>query len=145
MKITVCTIVGIIGTGIAGAFGGWNSAITTLLIFMAIDYISGLVVAGIFKKSTKTESGALNSNIGWKGLAKKGMTLLYVLMAARIDLIFGSTYIRNAVIIAFITNELISITENAGLMGIHIPPVIVSAIDVLQKRSNKKVEDKEEK
>lgn len=130
----LCTIAGVVGSAIAGAFGGWSSSITTLLIFMAVDYISGLIVAGVFHKSQKTETGGLESKAGWKGLCRKGMTLFLVLVGYRIDITFGTSYIRDAICIAYITNEFISITENAGLMGIPIPPVITNAIDVLKKK-----------
>ncbi|MGN6711246.1 phage holin family protein [Anaerocolumna jejuensis] len=83
--------------------------------------ISGIIVAGVFKNSTKSETGALESKAGWKGLFRKGMTLLIVLIAYRLDLAVGTTYIKDAVIIAYIANEVISVTENAGLMG--VPPV----------------------
>lgn len=135
MKEFICTILGIIGSCIASWFGGFDKGLITLLIFMAIDYFSGLVVAGIFKRSPKTETGALESKAGWKGLCRKGMTLLFVLVAYRLDLIIGTNYIRDAVIIAFIANELISIVENAGLMGLPMPAVITKAIDILQKKS----------
>ena len=138
MKNTLCSLVGIIGSGIATLFGGWDAGLTTLLIFMAIDYVSGLIVAAVFHKSTKTESGALQSKAGFAGLCRKGMTLLFVLIAYRIDLIIGTNYIRDAVIIAFITNELISITENAGLMGVPLPGVIVKAIDILKQKEDEK-------
>lgn len=108
---------------------------TTLLIFMVIDYITGLVVAGIFHSSPKTESGALESKAGWKGLCRKCMTLLFVLIAYRLDLAIGVDYIRNAVIIGFIANELISIVENAGLMGLPLPAVITKAIDILTDKA----------
>lgn len=101
---------------------------------MAIDYVSGLVVAGIFHNSKKTSSGALESKAGWKGLCKKGMTLLFVLIAYRLDLAIGTSYIRDAVIIGFMANELISIVENAGLMGLPLPAIINKAIDVLQNK-----------
>lgn len=138
MKEGLCTVMGMIGALITSTFGGWTTAMTTLLIFMAIDYISGLIVAGLFKKSPKTDSGALESRIGWKGLCRKGMTLVFVLVAYRLDLTMGSSYIKDAVCIAFIVNETISITENAGLMGIPIPVVITKAIEVLTKKAEKK-------
>ena len=106
----------------------------TLCLFMAIDYVSGLVVAGIFHNSKKTATGALESKAGWKGLCKKGMTLLFVLIAYRLDLAIGTSYIRDAVIIGFMANELISIVENAGLMGLPLPAIINKAIDVLQNK-----------
>lgn len=136
IKLTIIAACGVIGSLISGAFGGWDAALTTLVIFMIIDYITGLLVAGVFHKSTKSCAGTLESIAGWKGLCRKGMTLLIVLVAARLDLIMGSDFIKNAVIIGFIVNETISIIENAGLMGLPIPAVIKNAIDVLQKKAN---------
>ena len=141
MKKTICAIWGIAGSAIASLFGGWDAGLATLLIFMAIDYVSGLIVAGVFHTSNKTNSGSLESRAGWKGLCRKCMTLLFVLVAYRLDLVIGTNYIRDAVIIAFIANETISLVENAGLMGIPLPAVIIKAIDVLQKKVE--VEDNE--
>ena len=135
MKQTLCAIWGLIGSAIASSFGGWDAGLATLLIFMAIDYVSGLIVAGVFHTSNKTNSGSLESRAGWKGLCRKCMTLLFVLVAYRLDLVIGTNYIRDAVIIAFIANETISLVENAGLMGIPLPAVIIKAIDVLQKKT----------
>ena len=102
---------------------------------MLIDYATGLIVAGVFHKSQKTASGALESRAGFKGLCRKGAILLFVLIGYRLDLAVGTSYIRDAVCIAFIANELISIVENAGLMGIPIPAVITKAIDVLKSKA----------
>lgn len=135
MKNGICTGIGVIGSFIASLFGGWDAGLTTLLLFMGIDYASGLIVAGIFHSSPKTESGALESKAGWKGLCRKCMTLLFVLIAYRLDLAIGVDYIRNAVIIGFIANELISIVENAGLMGLPLPAVITKAIDILTDKA----------
>ena len=74
IKEGICTGIGVIGSIIASAFGGWDTGLVTLLIFMGIDYFSGLVVAGVFHKSNKTQSGALESKAGWKGLCRKCMT-----------------------------------------------------------------------
>ena len=134
MKVSILTFIGAIGGFIASIFGGWDSALTTLMVFMAIDYITGLIVAGVFHKSPKTKSGALESKAGWKGLCRKGMTILIVLIACRLDLVMGTSFVRDAVIIAYIVNETISIVENAGLMGIPIPAVITKAIEVLKKK-----------
>ena len=129
-------MIGMVGSFIAGLFGGWDTGLVTLVIFMGIDYFTGIIVAGVFHKSRKSETGALESRAGWKGLCRKGTTLLFVLIAYRLDLALSVTYIRDAVIIGFMANELISIVENAGLMGIPIPAVLAKAIDVLQSRSN---------
>lgn len=137
MKNAILTAVGMIGSLIASCFGGWTASLTTMVIFMGIDYVTGLIVAGVFHKSKKTDSGALESRAGFKGLCKKGVMLLFVLIGYRLDLAIGTTYIRDAVCIAFIANELISIVENAGLMGLPIPSVITKAIEVLKTKSEK--------
>lgn len=139
-KNVLAMFIGIVGSMITTLFGEWSAGLTTLIFFMAIDYVSGLLVAGVFKASTKSETGALNSKAGFKGLCKKGMILLFVLIAYRLDLLIGTDYIRDAAIIGFCVNELISIVENAGLMGIPLPPVLIKAIDVLINREDKKNE-----
>lgn len=129
--------IGAIGGFVAMAFGGWSDALITLIVFMALDYVTGLIVAGIFKKSKKSENGALESRAGFKGLCRKGVALMIVLVAVRLDIIMHTTYIKDAVIIAFVANESISIIENAGLMGIPVPGIIARAIDVLRNDSEK--------
>lgn len=145
MKNAICTTAGAIGGVIASLFGGWDAGLATLVMFMAIDYVSGLVVAGVFHNSKKTSLGALESKAGWKGLCRKGMSLLFVLIAYRLDLAIGSNYIRDAVIIGFIVNETISIVENAGLMGVPLPEVINKAIDILTSKSEEKGGDQNER
>ena len=135
MKEMICTGAGLVGAAISGFIGGLDLALKALCIFMAIDYISGLIVAGVFHKSRKSATGALDSFAGWKGLCRKGMTLLIVLVAYRLDLALGTGYIRDTVTIGFIANEVISITENAGLMGLPLPTVIQRAIDLLRGRA----------
>lgn len=135
MKNILCTAAGVAGSFIASLFGGWDTGIGTLMLFMVIDFFSGLAVAGIFNNSNKTETGALESKASWKGLCRKCMTLLFVLVAHRLDLAIGTNYIRDMVVIGFIANELISIVENAGLMGLPLPAVLIKAIDVLKKKS----------
>ena len=135
-KNILISIIGVIGSAIASAFGGWTTGLTTLVIFMAIDYITGLIVAGVFHKSTKTETGTLESRAGFKGLCRKGAMLLVVLVSHRLDLAVGTAYIKDAVIIAFMANEAISIIENAGLMGVPMNDTLKNAIDVLQKKGS---------
>ena len=135
-KNILISIIGVIGSAIASAFGGWTTGLTTLVIFMAIDYVTGLIVAGVFHKSTKTETGTLESRAGFKGLCRKGAMLLVVLVGYRLDLAVGTAYIKDAVIIAFMANEAISIIENAGLMGVPMNDTLKNAIDVLQKKGS---------
>jgi len=122
LKLILMTIIGAGGSFIANLLGGWTNDLVTLISFYGYRLRQpGLVVAGVFKASPKTDTGALESRAGWKGLCRKGMTLLVVLVATRLDMAIGVTYIRTAVIIGFMANELISIVENAGLMGLPIP------------------------
>lgn len=136
MKNAIFTAIGLVGSFIASLFGGWTASLTTLLIFMGIDYLTGWTVAAVFHRSPKTVTGALESRTGFKGLIRKFMILLFVLIGHRLDVAVGTSYIRDAVCIAFMCNELLSIVENAGLMGIPIPAVITNAIDILKKKGN---------
>ena len=138
IKVVILGMLSAVGAFFSSLFGGWDSALTTLIIFMAIDYVTGLLVAGVFKKSSKTESGTLESGVGWKGLCRKGMTLLIILIAARLDMVMGSNFIKDAVVIGYIANETLSIVENAGLMGLPIPTIISKAIDALRNDSESK-------
>lgn len=137
-KEMILTITGVVGGFIASLFGGWDAALTTLIFFMAVDYITGLLVAGVFKKSTKTENGALESRAGFKGLCQKGVILLVVLVAYRLDLTMGTSFLKDAVVIGYIANETISIAENIGLMGVPFPPALANAIEILKNKGDKK-------
>ena len=137
----VCAAVGTAGAAVAEALGGWDNGVITLIIFMVIDYAMGLIVAGVFKKSEKSENGGLSSRVCWVGLARKGITLLFVVIAYRLDLLIGTDYIRTGVIISFCASELISICENAGLMGVPLPSVITKAIDILKNKEGNDHDD----
>lgn len=139
MRETICTVLGIIGGAFTAAFGGWNAALTTLVFFLSLDYFTGLLVAGVFRRSPKTKTGGLQSKIGWKGLVKKVMVLLLVLAAARMDVALHTDYLRNTVCIGFTCNELISILENAGLMGIPLPAVLTNAVDLLMQKGQQSI------
>ena len=134
MKENICTAAGVVGGFIAAMLGGWDSALATLIIFMAIDFTTGLIAASMGKyKHSKT--GRLSSKAGWVGLVKKFCILLMVVVAVRMDILIGTTYIRDATAIVSCVNELLSIIENTSRMGIPYPPAIKKAIEVLQKRA----------
>ena len=136
VKTTVLAVIGVVGSFIAKLFGGWTSDLVTLVIMMGIDFIMGLLIAAVWKRSGKSQNGALSSWSAWKGLCRKCISLLFVLIAYRLDLVIGVDYIRTAVIIGFIANELISIVENAGIMGVPIPSMITKAIDLLRNKES---------
>lgn len=132
IKIFILTGVACAGAAIASLFGGWNGAMTTLVILMLIDYWTGIIVAGVFHASPKSSGGALSSAVGFKGICRKFVILLIVVVACRVDLLLDTNIIRDATCIGFCANELVSITENAGLMGIPLPRKLVEAIEVLR-------------
>lgn len=137
IKAMLCTAIGAVLGWIVNMIGGWSEDLTTLLVFMAVDFLLGLLVAGVWKKSNKSDTGALSSWSAWKGLCRKGASLLVILIAYRLDVTLGVNYIRTAVIIAFIVNEGISILENLGIMGVKYPEALKKALDILTDKSNK--------
>lgn len=134
MKERICVLTGVIGAAAAWAFGGWDAALIALVICMAIDYISGSTVALVFHKSRKTESGSYNSAYGLKGLCKKGLMLLFVVVAVQADRLLGADYVRDAVCIGFCVNEILSIVENLGLAGVPLPKAVTKALEQLQEK-----------
>lgn len=135
MKEWLLTVIGAVGGLISSFFGGWDATLTLLLVLVCLDYTTGLAAAGIFHKSKKTENGALESRAGWKGLIKKVVTLALVAACHWVDIALNVNFFRDAVCIGFCANELISIVENAGLMGMPMPKAIAGAIDMLTKAS----------
>lgn len=134
MREMFLSVVTAIGSAISYYIGGVDTMFTVLCIFLVIDYVSGIVVALVFKNSSKTDSGKLNSAICFKGLCKKLYTILLVGVAHLLDTVLETNFIRGGVIFAFISNETISIIENAGLMGIPIPKPLAKAIELLDSK-----------
>ena len=136
MKYIFMSVFGIVAGTL---FGGWDGAMATLGIFMLIDYISGVVLAAVFKKSNKTATGALDSRAGLKGLCRKAGMCAMVIVAVRLDALCGmGGILRNGVIFALIANEALSIVENLGLMGLPLPKVLAAAIEQLSGKTDKK-------
>lgn len=136
MKEWFIAAFGVAGGAIAAALGGWDTAVQALLVCMAFDYISGWIVAVVFHKSPKTETGSYASDVGAKGLARKFMVFGVVVIANMIDRLLGIDCIRDAAAIGFMANEAMSFVENLGLMGVPMPAVVTKALDVLSKKSN---------
>ncbi len=136
LKVSMCTALGVVGGFMAQLYGGWSADMATLGIFMVIDFAIGLALALVFKRSPKTATGAAESNQCAKGLCKKGVALLVVLAAHRLDISLGTEYIKTATIIGFIVNEAISIIENAGLIGVPMPKAVKNAIEVLRNKGD---------
>ena len=133
IRTAICSWTGALGSLAAMLLGGWSADLTTLVILMGVDFVTGLILASL-GKSTKSQNGSLSSSAGWHGLAKKVITFLLILVAYRVDLVLGVNYLKTAVTIAFIVNELLSVVENAALLGIPMPAVLMRAIDLLREK-----------
>jgi toxin secretion/phage lysis holin len=136
IKNAVLAVVASVGSFVANQLGGWDAALQALVGFMAADYITGLIVAGVFKRSGKSEGGALDSRAGFKGIVKKCAVLVLVWMGAIMDGVIGADYIRTAVTLFFIANEALSVIENIGLMGVPYPPFLKSALEAIKDKNS---------
>lgn len=130
-------IAGVAGA-IAGLFGEWTTMLTILVVVMALDYISGWIVAWC-GKSPKTENGGLSSKIGFIGIAKKGFIMLLVLLATLLDRAIGNdTFIfQSSLVLYYIANEGLSILENAALLGVKFPKKLQRALETIRETEDK--------
>lgn len=128
------------GGAIAGfVCGMWTQMCTVLAVCMVIDYITGLIVAAC-GKSPKTDGGGVSSAVGFRGLAKKAVILLVVLLAWLLDLATGNAVFQSAAVFYYIANEGISILENAVLMGVPVPEALRDALEVMREKESAKSE-----
>ena len=137
VKHEALTVFAACGTAVSNAMGGWDDSLTTLVIFMAADYVAGLVVAGVFRASAKSRGGGLDSRICFEGIVKKAACLLLVLIGARLDAMAGDgTTVRTMVVLFLLGNEGLSILENLGLMGVPYPQRLKNALDMLKSKGD---------
>lgn len=126
-----------VGSYAVNALGGWDGTLALLLAMMGADCLTGWLVAAVWKKSNKSASGALESRAGWKGLCRKGATLLIVWVGVMLDAALGVDYIRTAVCLFFAGNEGLSLLENLGLMGVPFPRFLKNALDALREEGDR--------
>lgn len=137
MKNAVLAVLAVIGSTVAQALGGWDMALRVLIGFMILDYATGWLIAAVWHKSGKSESGALSSYAGFKGLIKKCMILALVWMAQLLDLATSSDFVRDTVCLFFISNEGLSILENTAIMGVPYPSFIKNMLDAMREAADK--------
>ena len=133
MKNTVLAALAVAGSAVAQALGGWDVALKVLICFMALDYVTGWLVAAVWHKSAKSKTGALDSKASYKGLVKKGVMLALVWMAALLDQATHSDFVRDAVCLFFIANEGLSVLENTAVMGVPYPAFVKNMLDALHQ------------
>ena len=134
MKDGIYTVLVVVATALVNFLGGADSSLKALAVLMLIDYLSGLVVAFVFKNSPKSSTGGLNSTVGFKGIFKKFFMVAMVGVANILDGVLGTNFVRTGVVFTLLSNETISIIENAGLMGVPVPKVVSDAIDILKEK-----------
>ncbi|MFW5433690.1 phage holin family protein [Paenibacillus apiarius] len=133
-QATTTSAAGIAGVIAAHAFGGWPSILTVLTIMIVVDYVTGVMAAG-------TE-GKLRSKVGMIGIARKVFILFIVAIAHQVDIVLGGNdWLRDGTIFFYMANELLSIIENGGRLGVPIPDGLAGAIEQLQGKSGKKKGD----
>lgn len=117
-------------------FGGWTPALTVLLCFMVIDFILGFIVS-VMGKSKKSANGNLDSSIGFRGVMKKIIELIAVLIGVLLDELTGQSGFRDLIVMFYIANEGISIVENMGIAGVPLPKKLAKVFAQLKDESDK--------
>jgi toxin secretion/phage lysis holin len=118
----------VLGSILSFAYGGWSEALAALVVAIGVDYVTGVAAA------VKRKQG-LSSAVGFRGLAMKGIMLLVILLAHRIDVLLGSgSAVMSGAIYFYLVNELISIAENCGELGVPFPDKLKSLIAVLRDK-----------
>ena len=132
-------IIAAVGGAIASFFVAMPPMVWILIAVMSIDYITGLI-CGAMGKSNKTENGYLESHAALKGLLKKGLIILVVLLAALLDqavsagagIQFEATL--GATCLWFIASEGLSILENVAMMGVPVPKILLKLLEVMRSK-----------
>ena len=123
------SIVAVGGSLVTYLLGGWSALIQILVAFVIIDYVTGVLAAAYH--------GKLDSNIGLKGIAKKVFIFVIVACGHLVDNTMGTQdIVRDAAIYFYIANELLSILENAGEIGLPVPDILKKSIDTLKGKEH---------
>lgn len=136
-----------IGGAIASFFTTMPPLVYILIGVMSIDYVTGLI-CGAMGKSKKTETGYLASHEAWKGLLKKGVILLVVLLANLLDIAVskgaGITVeaVMGATCLWFIASEGLSILENVASMGVPVPKILIRMLEIMREKGDAPEEKK---
>lgn len=131
---TVSSVIAILGSLVNYLWGGWDMALRTLLLFMVLDYVLGVICG--FKEQE------LSSEVAFKGILKKVTILIVVAVGVAIDgAVNTQGIVRSMVIFFYAGLEGISILENAGRMGVPIPEQLKNALIQLKEGNKKEVRE----
>ncbi|MBG9793240.1 holin [Paenibacillus dendritiformis] len=129
-QLALNSLSGLFGGIVAFLFGTWNPLLSLFIIAIAIDYISGIA-------ASLREGKGLSSEVGFWGLTRKGLMLFIVILAHHVDTVFGTVWIREGAISFYLANELVSIVENYGRLGLPLPPKLRKFIASLKNNEDK--------
>lgn len=141
LKYIIELIISSLGTFIINIIGKPTNELMILLLLMVIDLITGTLVSAVWHKSSKTKSGKLSSRVMFKGIVKKILTLIIVVIAYQLDILLNINMIRYIVIITLIIEEILSIIETITLTGLKVPTIITKALDVLERSVKDELSD----
>ena len=121
-------IVAFVGTGLTWLFGSWDIALTILIVFMVLDYCTGVLKGYVLKQ--------LSSDVGLRGLAKKAVILIVLIVAVCLDRLLntGHWVFRTLVAYFYIANEGLSLIENCAALGAPVPQQVVDALAQLKEK-----------
>lgn len=136
VKDGVLAVLAALGAVAANLLGGWDTLLAVLCGMMAADYVTGLMIAAVWKKSNKSETGRLDSNASFKGLVRKCTVLVLVWIAVMLDNAIGTHYIRSMVILFYVGNEGLSLMENLCIMGVPHPAFLEDMLQALKKQGD---------
>ena len=115
------------GSAASYLFGGWNTLLEILILFVVIDFITGIIASAV--------CGELNSEIGLIGITKKVFIFIIIVVAYKIDSILGSShFLQDSVTLFYLSNKLLTIIENSGRIGMPIPTVVKQAVEILRNK-----------
>ncbi|OAB34235.1 holin [Paenibacillus glacialis] len=129
MDLTLKWGIALLGSAATYLLGEWSELISFFLFAIVIDYVTGIL-------ASLKEGKGLSSSVGFWGLAKKGLMLLVVILAHRLDELFGTDVIMIGAIYFYLANELISVTENYGRMGLPLPNKIRDVIAIFKQKGS---------
>ena len=134
IQIIIDSIAGAVGAVLGFMYGDVTGLFWALIAFMALDYITGVVVAVIEKR--------LSSEVGFRGLAKKFLILVFVAVGHIADtyILGGTPAAMSAVMLFYIANEGISIIENAAALGLPVPKKLTNIMEQIKNKSESEEE-----
>jgi toxin secretion/phage lysis holin len=116
----------ILGGTITAFLGGWDMALQVLVLFVVLDYITGLIAAWYEKR--------LDSRVGFRGIAKKILLFVPIAICYALDRVLGQEILRSLAIFFYIANEGLSIVENLGRAGVPVPDALGEALEQMKKK-----------